>query len=135
MYASISQSEMLSAHTNNTESSNTQNESAFPKDSFAYLASSTNDMPLVPPAMNYRLNNTSGRTIDLTGLSNTGVNSGRILRLVSIGSAPIVIKNQSKNSVAGDRFNLPGGADITLTQKCAATFFYDGDTWTLQSAE
>jgi hypothetical protein len=73
----------------------------------------------------YRLNNSTGNPLDLTGLDNTGISNGRMLTLVNTGADPIVIRNHSSQSLGGNQFDLPGGDDIILSQRGMATFIYD----------
>ncbi|HET9137199.1 MAG TPA: hypothetical protein VFO76_11215 [Candidatus Kapabacteria bacterium] len=91
----------------------------------ANLSSNTNNFTLAASATVYPLNNTSAASIDLTGMSNAGVSDGRLITLVNTSVKVIVIKHQSASSSVGNRFDLPGGADIYLAQKGRVTFMYD----------
>lgn len=91
----------------------------------ANLASNTNNFTLAASTTVYPLNNTNVGSIDLTGMSNAGVSDGRLITLVNTSIQVIVIKHQNTNSSVGNRFDLPGGADIYLAQKGRVTFIYD----------
>lgn len=85
-----------------------------------------------------RLNNTSGGSIDLTGINNTSVANGRSITLVNTSAASadiIVIRHHNGSSTSGNQFDLPGGGDIILAQRGTATFIYDVVTgyWELTS--
>lgn len=58
---------------------------------------------------------------DITGLS--GGADGRVMTLFNVGSTPLVVKNQSTSSTAGNRFAL--GADMTLAADQSITIMYD----------
>jgi hypothetical protein len=72
-----------------------------------------------------RLNNTSGRSINLMGLSSAGVANGRVITLVNTSTIAIIIKHRNSGSERVNQFDLPGGADILLGQSGAVTFVYD----------
>jgi hypothetical protein len=100
------------------------------------LAGTTNNLPLSASSTVYPLNNTTGSAIDLTGLSNAGVSDGRIVTLVNTSVKVIVLKHQSVSSSVGNRFDLPGGADIYLAQKGRITLIYDAanTAWAFHSS-
>jgi hypothetical protein len=89
------------------------------------LSGQQDDYAIDASSTYFRLNNSSGSTINLTGLSNTGVVNGRNVTLVNVGADAIVIKHQSGGSTAGNKFDLPGAGDIILAPKGTATFIYD----------
>ncbi|HWF44182.1 MAG TPA: hypothetical protein VG537_06040 [Candidatus Kapabacteria bacterium] len=89
------------------------------------LSGNANNFTLDANSSYYRLDNSTGNPLDLTGLDNTGIPNGRMLTLVNTGTDPIVIKNHSSQSLGGNQFDLPGGADIILSQRGMATFIYD----------
>jgi hypothetical protein len=90
------------------------------------LTGNTNDLDVATIiATLYRIENTTAGPIDLTGLDATGSANGRVVILHNIGAQNIVIKHQNAGSLAPNRFDLPGGADILLAQKGVATFAYD----------
>jgi hypothetical protein len=97
------------------------------------LGGNTNDMPLSPSMTYYPLSNTSAGAINLTGMSNTGVITGRHITIVNTGVKTIVIRNQNTNSADGNRFDLPGGEDFYLMQKAEVTFIYNGAAWAYYS--
>jgi hypothetical protein len=72
-----------------------------------------------------RLSNTSAGSINLTGMSNAGVDNGREITLVNIGTNGIIVKHQSSQSSVGNRFDLPGASEIILGPRGTATFIYD----------
>ncbi len=75
-----------------------------------------------------RLNSNASRNI--TGLQ--GGVDGRVLTVFNIGSNPIVLKNQSTSSVAGNRFAL--GTDVTLTTDQGISLIYDSTSQRWRSA-
>jgi hypothetical protein len=89
------------------------------------LSTNTNNLTLAASATVFPLNNTGIASIDLTGMSNAGVSDGRLITLTNNSLKVIVIKHQSSSSSVGNRFDLPGGADIYLAQKGRVTFIYD----------
>jgi hypothetical protein len=72
-----------------------------------------------------RLNNMSGGLINLTGISSAGVANGRVITLFNTSVNPIMVKNQNTGSATANQFSFPGGADILIGPKGAATFIYD----------
>jgi hypothetical protein len=66
-----------------------------------------------------RLSTDASRNI--TGIA--GGVSGRILKLINVGTNPIVLKNADANSTAANRFDM--GADVTLAAKQAINLWYD----------
>jgi hypothetical protein len=77
------------------------------------------------PAASTVLRISSSTNVDMTGLSNTDIPMGRIIVLVNVGTSNITLKNNSGSSSAGNKFKLPGGADITLAQDGSVTLMYD----------
>ena|GEM_PF-2683760 len=96
---------------------------------------SQNDYTIDPTSTYIRLTNVSGGSLDITGISSTGVMNGRVITLVNTSPNAIMIKNQNPASAPPDQFDLPGGSDILLGQKGAATFIYDAALhyWELMS--
>ncbi|MFL9826230.1 DUF2793 domain-containing protein [Rhodoplanes sp. SY1] len=66
-----------------------------------------------------RLAGTTART--LTGLA--GGSAGRVLMLHNVGTAPIVLKDESLSSAADNRFALPG--DLSIAADAVALLQYD----------
>ena len=97
------------------------------------LNGNTNDLALAAGSTYYPLSNTSAGAIDLTGMSSAGIIAGRHITIINTGTKVIVIRNQNANSAAGNRFDLPGGADLYVADKGEATFIYNGAAWTLYS--
>jgi hypothetical protein len=58
---------------------------------------------------------------NITGL--TGGADGRVLKLMNVGSNPLVLKNQDAASTAANRFAI--GSDITLAADQAVSLIYD----------
>ena len=98
------------------------------------LSASTDNYVIGASQTYIRLNNSSGHSIDLTGIDNTGVADGRNITLVNLGSDAIVIKHHG-TSTPGNQFDLPGASDIILAQQGKVTFIYDNASgfWELQS--
>jgi hypothetical protein len=97
------------------------------------IASATVNVPqdnyTLNPSANYiRLTNTSGGSVNITGINSTAFTNGSVITLVNVSTAPadiIRITNQDLGSLPGNRFDLPGGQPLILSQKGAATFIYD----------
>lgn len=90
----------------------------------------TNLIQFTPtPSSTYiRILNTSGGTINITGMNSSGVPDGRLLTIVNISassSESIQILDHNPASLAVDQFDLPGTLPIVLSQNGAATFLYD----------
>jgi hypothetical protein len=91
------------------------------------FASSQNN--LAPPNWtnsnyaNISLNNTSGSTFNVTGLTN-GI-EGRIARLFNTGTGNISIPNESASSTAANRFTNAGGGTITIPVGSSVVYVYD----------
>jgi hypothetical protein len=75
---------------------------------------------------NISLNNTSGSTFSVTGLT-SGI-EGRIARLFNTGTGSISIAHESGSSTAANRFTNAGGAAITLPVGSCAVYIYDAAT-------
>jgi hypothetical protein len=91
----------------------------------AALSVNTNDFTVTSSSAYVRLQNISAGSLNVTGISSTGVTDGREITLVNITSNPIVCTNHDPGSASADQFDLPGGMPIILGLKGAATFIYD----------
>src|ERR1051326_1942314 len=60
---------------------------------------------------------------NITGINASGWGDGRLIGIVNIGSHNLVLKNQSTNSLVGNRFLAP--EDINLPPNAAQIFRYD----------
>ncbi len=90
----------------------------------ALTSTPINDYTIDGSSTYIRLRNASAGSIDLTGITSTGVTNGRVITLVNTSVNAIVIQSRT-GSASGNQFDLPGGDDIILGQKGSATFIYD----------
>lgn len=86
------------------------------------FATSQNDLAIGASTF-FRMSNTSGGSVNLTGIV-AGVD-GQKLYLRNIGTQSIVLKNQSASSAAANRFLFTTGADITLAANGSVSLMYD----------
>ena len=104
----------------------------------ASIATSQNDYTVDPSSTYIRISNTSATTLNITGISSTGVSGGRMITIANVSAAnteSILITDHNPASNPNDQFDLPGATPILLGQKGAATFIYDGTlhNWELVS--
>lgn len=85
------------------------------------IAANTNDYAPTGLSTASRLRLSTDASRNLTGI--TGGVDGRLLFLVNVGTNPLVLKDASTSSTAGNRFDF--GADVTLAGKQTAVVQYD----------
>jgi hypothetical protein len=66
---------------------------------------------------------------DITGIDVTGVTVLR-KKLYNVGSSNLVLKHNSTSSTAGNRFTIPGAADLTLEPNDVVDIFLDSTSTT-----
>jgi hypothetical protein len=88
------------------------------------LTTSASNYTINSAATYIRLTNTAAGTINITGINSSGVQDGRQITLVNVGTQPIQITNLDGSSNAADQFDLPDGP-VFLGPKGSATFLYD----------
>ncbi len=99
----------------------------------------TEDLNVSNAAGYIRLTNTTGTTLNVTGVQvGSTFTNGSVITLVNVSSDPsdvIQITNLDGASTSSDQFDLPGNQPVLLTQKGAASFIYDGtlSKWELVS--
>ena len=71
------------------------------------------------------LNNTTGASVDLTGI--VAVEAGFEIVLLNMSAQNIVIKNDSASSSVGNKLYTLSGADVTLAQHQSIRFRYRAD--------
>jgi hypothetical protein len=91
------------------------------------------DLSLSSTASFFRIATSVGAGIDITGIA-AGVD-GRQIVVCNIGANNITLKHQDGNSLVANRFQMPGGGDITLGPDGTATLIYDATSgfWRLVS--
>jgi hypothetical protein len=76
-------------------------------------------------ATNYRLQNSAGTVIQITGLDATGSHDGRVIILTNISSDPIILRHQHSSSLPANRFDLPGNSDVIIGAKGSYKLIYN----------
>ncbi|HYM20825.1 MAG TPA: hypothetical protein VEW28_07470 [Candidatus Kapabacteria bacterium] len=98
----------------------------------ALVAGNNNDVPFSASSSFFQISGASGAVLT----SITGGAVGRTIVLLNVGANPITLKSQQAALGTGtNRLDLPGGGDIILGTKGAATFMYDNTNnwWELVS--
>ncbi len=92
-----------------------------------------NDLTLNSTATYFRIS--SSADLNVTGLNSSGVNDGRMVILINVGSFAITLKSLNGSSASGNQFDLPGNTDVILAPKGSATFIFDAADghWTMIS--
>jgi hypothetical protein len=85
----------------------------------AQITANQNDYAVSAIATVLRMSTDASR--NMTGIA--GGVSGRILKLINVGTNPLVLKNADATSTAANRFDM--GADVTLAAKQAINLWYD----------
>lgn len=104
----------------------------------------TTENPFAPggASANYlRLTNGNGSPVTITGINTTGFTSGSVITIVNVSTGSpsdyIVLSNLdgSNSTPSGYQFDLPGGNNVILGLKGAATLIYDSNLghWELLS--
>ncbi len=96
------------------------------------IAVNTDDMSIVDTTINAMsnyiiLNNSTGGSLNLTGLSASNVDAGYEMLLLNKSAQDIVIKNNTTSSAANRFFTL-SGADVTLNQHESIKLIYRADS-------
>lgn len=76
-----------------------------------------------------RIMNSSGGTLNVSGINSTGFSNGSVVTLVNVSANTIQITNLdgTEGSASVNQFDLPGGQPLLLGQRGAATFLYDAE--------
>jgi hypothetical protein len=89
------------------------------------LTASANNYTINSDASYIRLTNIASGSINITGINSPGVEDGRQITLVNVGTQLIQVTSLDPNSSSGDQFDLPGDEAVILGPKGSATFIYD----------
>jgi hypothetical protein len=89
------------------------------------LTTSASNYTINASATYIRLTNVAVGTISITGINSAGVEDGRQITLVNVGTQSIQITHLDGSSNSADQFLLPGAQAVILGPNGCATFIYD----------
>lgn len=110
-------------HANTWTGAQKFNELDFAANSPTQITSDQNDYA---PSSNSVLRLNSDATRNITGFGSP--TSGRIVRIINVGSFNIVLNNQNTGSSSANRIATATGSDITILPGQTANLIYDGTT-------
>ena len=94
------------------------------------LGGNTNNLANNDTTTVFRLNNSTGGSINLTGIDASTSVTGRTIILKNVGTQPIILKSNNGGSSAANQFQTHDGGDVIVVQHGVVMLEYDGTTQT-----